>query len=365
MPVIPGQNTSTSPILQNIVNQLRTYPEFTPILGTSGYTQEPALQIANDVMQRILSEGMPWKWNRAYIPPFLTVALQQDYPTQITDIGWLEQGQRVDINNSTNNGNLAPKPFWDLNVVRDLSQTSGQNVPDSVCFVPNSLAYVGLWQPNTAYPCGYGVAQVPKSPIQQFIDANGNLLYIDSTNLGLNFAGSQGYTTSPIALPSNAPYGISGSTQPLAPEGATPGTLIQDNTVLWTVADPNGYAIRFSPLPALGGLEWLISPTYQVKPPTMPSLQSRISPIPPEYAYLFRQGMRAMLYDHAGSKKGPDAYAKWEEDLVVAVRGADRQQESYGLVPMDGIMGDDFNGISAGQINIGPGWPYGGSYPWG
>src|SRR5260221_358237 len=117
MPTLPGFSTSTSAVLQNIVNQMRAYPEVTPILGTSGYTQEPALSIANDLMQRILAEEMDWKWNRAYVPSILTVALQQDYVTQLTDIGWLENAMRLDINNSTNNGNLAPKPMFPMEVV--------------------------------------------------------------------------------------------------------------------------------------------------------------------------------------------------------------------------------------------------------
>lgn len=359
MPVLPGTSTSNSVGLQQLINEMRAYPEFIPVLGASGFTEYPALPIANELMQRILAENMPWKWNRAYVPSILTVALQQDYLTQITDIGWLEYAIRLDINNSTNNANLAPKPLFMMETVRDLLPTPAQSVPFNISFIPNSLATFGQWFPNTAYGCGYGVAQVPISPIQQFVDQNGNFLYIDSTVLGLNL-NSPGFTTTPIVLPSNSSYGVSGATQPFALSDATPGTTIQDGTVVWTVADPSGYAMRVSPLPAFSGIPWLLQPTYQRKPPTITKITgSTIAPIPPEFTYLFRQGFRAQLYEHSGSNKAEASYAKWEEDLVVAVRSGDRQQESFTMYPGESIMGGDGYG---GQIGIGAAWPFG-PYP--
>lgn len=358
MPTLPGSSTTNSLTLQKIVNQMRVYPEFTPILGTSGYTEEPMLTIGNDLMQRILAENMDWKWNRAYVPAILTVALQQDYVTQVMDIGWLENATRLDINNSTNNANMAPKPIQLMEAIRDQQQSSYQGIPFNVSFLPNSLAIMGQWYANTAYGCGYGVSQIPITPIQQFVDINGNILFIDSTVLKLNL-NSPGWNGTPVTLPSNSPYGVSGSVQPSAPPNSTAGTTVQDGTVIWTVADPNGYAIRVGPVPAFSGLAWLLTPVYQVKPPILTSLQNTISPIPPEFTYLFRQGTRAMLYDHAGSPKAASAYAKWEEDLVIAVRSADRQQEGFSMYPGQSIMGSD-DGYGQIGIGYGPAFPYGG-----
>lgn len=354
MPIITG-NQAYSPTIQQVVNELKANPEFFNLLGgAAGYSQYPALTMANEIMSRILAEGMPWKWNRGYIPPFITVSLQQDYVTQITDIGWLESGWIVDINNSTNNGNRAPKPIRSLEVVRDLGQTSTQNTPFQMSFIQNSLAFLGLWQPNTPYLQGYGVPQTPNSPIQQFQDDNGNLLYIDSTVLGLNIT-SPGYVGTNIPLPSNSPYGTSGSVQPAAAPNATPGTLVQDGSVIWTVADPNGYALRLSPVPALNGLCWLINPQYQLSPPNIPNLQTSLAPIPNNMIYLFRQGMRAMAKQFVGSKDSGTAYAEWEETLVKAVRAGDRQQEDNVMYPGQSIMdGNPYNNLTG----IGAAYPF-------
>jgi hypothetical protein len=356
MPVLPG-NSSTSPTLQQIAQQMKSNPDFYNVLGgTPGYTTEPFLTIANETMSRILAENMPWKWNRKIIPPFLTVSLQQDYCTQITDIGWLEDGWLVDINNSTSNANGAPKPIRPVETMRDLAQTSAQGVPFAVCFVPNNQAFMGLWQANTSYGCGYGVPQTPRTPIQQFLDVNGNILYIDSTNLGLNIE-SPGFVGPTITPPGFYPYGISGSTQPVAPPNATPGTMVPDNTVVWTVADPLGYALRVSPTPAINGLEWLVVLNYQVRPPQLLTLQATTFPIPNEMVYLFRAGVRAALYRENGNQQGTQMYADWEETLVKAVRAGDRQQEDNRMLPECGIMG----GFSpfTNPMQIGAGWPYG------
>ena len=268
MTVLSGNQNYTVTV-QHLGNQLRANPEFYNVLGgAAGWAQEPLLTLSNEIMSRILAENMPWKWNRHLIPPFLTVSLQQDYCTQITDVGWLENGWLVDINNSTSNSNGAPKPLRSLNVVRDMLWTSAQAVPFDVSFIPNYQASLGLWQASTAYSCGYGVSMTPKSPIQQFADVNGNILYIDSTNLGLNIE-SPGYTGTTLVPPGVFPYGVSGSTQPAAPPNATPGSMVQDGTVVWTVADPQGFALRVSPLPALNGLTWYVVVQYQSAPPNL------------------------------------------------------------------------------------------------
>lgn len=338
--------------LQYFVDAARAYPDLRPVLETAGWTQEVALSIGQDILEKILAQTLNWKWNRAYIPAFLTVALQQDYVTNITDMGWLEQGWKVDINNSSNPN--APKPLYAMEAVRDLELTAYQGVPFNISYIPNSLAQMGAWLPNTPYPCGYGQTMTPASPIQQFIDPSGNILFINSGALGLSI-NSPGYVNGPVSLPGYNPYGISGLTTPDAGPNAIAGTQIPDNTVTWTVADPNGYAIRCAPLPAFSGIVWFVQPVYQKKPIQLAGLSSVISPIPDELSYLFREGFMAMLMEHAGNKQAGAKYAKWEESLFTALRAGDRERDSAVFYPSDSIMGNhQWDNI----LPWGPSWPY-------
>ena len=354
MPVLIG-NQALAPTVQQIANQLKSLPELYNVLGgAAGWSTEPLITLSNEILCRILDENMPWKWNRAVFPAFLTVSLQQDYCTNITDLGWLENAWLVDINNSTSNSNGAPKPVRPMETVRDLVQTSVQNVPFQISFCYNNQAFMGLWQANTAYSCGYGVAQLPRSPIQQFVDVNGNILFIDSTQLGLNIE-SPGYTGTTIPLPTPNPYGVSGSVQPAASPNATPGSQVQDGSVIWTVADPWGYCFRVNPLPALNGLAWLVVGQYQILPPVLTTLQQRIDPIPYSMSYLFRAGLRAALRQFNGLPNAAQEYAEWEEVLVKSVRAADRQQEDNVLTPTTTIMSPNMGAY----LGVGPSQPFG------
>lgn len=339
--------------LQQIVNSIRAYPELTPVLGAGGWTQEPALTIANDVMQRFLAQSLNWKFNRANVPTFLSIALQQDYVTNVTNLGWLEQGWRIDINNTSAGGlTNAPKPIFTMETVRDLGQTSYQASPFNMSWVPNSLATMGRWIANTQYQSGYQQALTPATPIQQFIDANRNILFLNSNALGLNLQSPGFFGGASIPQPG---YGLSGTIQPAAPIGAVAGTTVPDNQLVWTVADPNGYTMRVAPLPAVSGLTWLIFAVYQKKPPILTSLQNTLAPIPDEFGYLFRQGFIAMAYRHADSRNAGDSYMKWEEDLMIALRSADREREDASFYPSESLMG---GGPYKYGMPVGPAWPF-------
>jgi hypothetical protein len=313
--------------ISDYINQIRAYPQVVPVLSQSPGT-EPALSIANDVIQIMLAQSLPWKFNRAAAQPFLTVALQQDYITSITDLAWIEQGWRIDINNTS-----IPKPVFSLEMVRDIQQVFWQSVPFQVSWIPNSLAVYGTWQKNTLYPTGLGSAQTPVSPIQQFIDINGNFLFV-SVN------------------------GTSGNSQPSLPAGSAAGTTVTDGGVTWTVADPNGIAFRTAPMPATSGIVWEMHPIYQKRPPVKTNLMQTISPIPDDFGYLFRQGLLAMCYVHAGSKQGPSAMAQWKEDLFTALKGSDRERDANTMVPTDGLMSGGMGSSYGGGNMVGPAYPY-------
>jgi hypothetical protein len=359
----PFNPNSSSTTIQRIVNYARAYPELAPIFPTSGWSQEPAVSIANDTMQKLLSEPLNWRWNKNIVPPFLTSSLQQDYITNITDIAWLENATIYDINNNVNNvvsgGPRAAKPSFTIEAVREILPNSMQGRTSQISFLPNSLAITGSWHASTSYPCSYGASMTPTSPIQQFWDDNGNLLHIDSSVLGLSLD-SPGYAGTTITLPDNSPYGVSGSVKPCAEVNAAPGTKVQDGTVIWTVADLNAFCLRVNPLPPVNGLAWLVAAQYQQKAPQIASLQQTIAPIPDSCAWMFRDLFIALLHVHVGSKMAPMRMQMAEEAIMKSRIAADREAESHCIVPSMGLTGGS---MGPGNLPlVGPGWPFGPTY---
>ena len=338
MPVLPNLVPPSSITLQSVVDYARSFSEVNPILPAGGYSFEPALTFANDVLQKVLSQGLNWRWNASYVPLFLTNSLQQDYVTNITDIGWLTSAFRIDINNNTNNGNQCPKPLFTLETNRDMGLTPYQGNPGQVCFIPNNQAAFGVWSANTLYPCSYGQPGSPVTPIQQIVDANSNILFLDSSVMKLSF-NVPGYNGSPLTLPTPNPYGISGSTAPVLPPASAPGTQITDGGVTWTVANPNGYCIRFAPLPPEGGFAWLMWIAYQRRAPRFTSLQQTISPVPDDLAYLFREGFLAKCLQHANSPRAAMQNQMWHEQIEQAIRAGEREEQAWSMYPDGGMTG--------------------------
>lgn len=353
MPILPNLQPPSSFTIQYAVDFVRaSSPEAAVIIPAAGFSSQPALTFANVVAQKILAQNMDWEWNSSYVPLFVTNCLQQDYVTNIKDIGYLTAAFAIDINNNTNTANQSPKPFYTMEVGKQLNPTAYMGQPQLVSFIQNNQANFGVWTPNTVIPCGYGIAAAPATPIQQFVDSNGNILYIDSTvlNLSINSPGFQ--TSNPPVLPTPNPYGTTGTTQPILPPASPAGQTILDGSVMWTVADPNACAIRLNPLPGIGGLCWLMQIVYQRKAPVYKSLQNSISPIPDDFVYLFLQGFKAMILMAAGSPSGNTEYQLWHESMQLAKESANRSQTEYGLVPSDGSFdGSGFLGFSIGAAN--------------
>jgi len=50
-----------------------------PLTGVGGVANQPALEICNNTLQRLLSAPYDWRFNRNAVPPFTTISGQQDY----------------------------------------------------------------------------------------------------------------------------------------------------------------------------------------------------------------------------------------------------------------------------------------------
>jgi hypothetical protein len=154
-------NSTSTYTVQNEVDKIRVFAEIEPIFNVGGYSTEPALTIATDVMTAICAVNFPHKWNDIALPDFYTNSWQQDYAlinpdgTSVMNVEWLERGVAFDINNTA-----IPKPWVVIECGRQLPQRTGTWFNSGTggggtggggglgfidCSFPNYSLYYGTW----------------------------------------------------------------------------------------------------------------------------------------------------------------------------------------------------------------------------
>jgi hypothetical protein len=329
--------------LLDVVDDTRRFSTLAPIFASGGSATQPAVTIANEVMQFIFSPTQPWKFNRFKLPIFYTNSYQQDYALLgLTNLGYLEHGFAVDINNSA-----IPKPLIPVEVVRDQEQSYSQYGTVAIASsLPNSQLYYGTWgaadtgnstlgnnpQAHQIITNPLGLPSQPANPITQIQDVNGNLLVLTT-------------------------YGTTGSSAPAAPANSLAGVTVTDGSVVWTVVSPTGQGIRINPLPSQTQTCWQVNLIGQARPPVFTSLGQTLSPITDDLSHMFTDGFRAYSYRYSPEAKVRAMFAGefqyWSNSINVARKSQTREKEEFGFYPSNSIMG------GGSSVDPGPAWPFG------
>lgn len=310
-----ANSTNSTFTVQMVSDYARVFPWTSPIVGLTGYKLQPALSFAQMVMQQIMAEPNPWKWNSANVPPFLTQPYQQDYPTSLPQntMGWLENATIIDINNTT-----MPPPQGLMTAVHKLMPTSAVDIPDEICWITNSTAILKSWPGNSQVyqnpliSAGGGPGNNPPCAI---LDPNGNIQIIYT------------YGTTVATGTPNWPNA-----------GAAAGVITNDGTVQWIVVDPNGVTMRLNALAQNGSNVYQILPAYQMKPPLLTSMSSTFAPIPDDLSYLIKQGFLCFCTKQENPKDFPAEYAQWKMDIQEAMGASDREYQEFGIYPSGSLQ---------------------------
>lgn len=353
--------------LQEIVDDAASLGDTSPALATGGYSDAPALSIANDVMLVMINGGAisqpyNWKWNRFNVMPFCTISYQQDYFVPgVVNLGWMESAWGVNINQTS-----IPKQKGPLEVRKDLLVTYDQTgSPDKISWQANDQMQRGTW------------GERPLGP------TTGNLTG-DTGGLGTNPSGLQNpgpnviYTnplgqiqnpinaTTCIADPNGTlwvltTFGTCGATQPTWPAANTvvyPTPALQnivattqtDGSCVWTAVNPKGQGLRLNPIPPQSGIVWQIQVVGQMRSPRFTKLAQTLEPIPDDFSNHFKQGFFAECYrrnpDPKIRSKYPMERQIWLETLDRAVRQSDREMDDVGFYPGTSVMDQNWQGYA-------------------
>lgn len=302
-----------------------------PTSQPGGYGTKLAMKMLNDTMSQIVAKRFNWKWNQAIAVPFYTNSYQQDYPQiGLTDIGWLENADRVDINNTS-----FPKPLRQMTVVRGLPRTSDSFVPsDQICWLYNKELSYGTWPGVNKTFNPLVTSQVQQNPIMSMIDANGNRLILTT-------------------------FGITGASAPVLPAASLEGVTVVDGSCVWTVVSGESQGFRVYPLPGATGPVWQITPYYQVKLVLLPTLQAAINPIPDEYSQTFQEGFEIACKRSSANPQdraeGDKNLPLWFKAMMDAAKQGDKEKDAYAMLPATSPVDDGWGRVRNPQD---PSQPY-------
>lgn len=337
--------------VQQVVNLASTHIELLPVAGVGGYTNEPALSLANDVLQTIMAStyempngevlSLDWKWNRAEMPMFVTSPNRQDYlfaGATFFGLGGDACGAGIDL--ATNNALTISGSTVTIKLLEPYCGAVGD-----VCYILGTGSnYDSVFTANGANNAGF----------------SGNTYTI--TNLS-----TDGKTvTATITGTASGTSGSAGINDFGWLAGATIIGIGNGGPILPTrhveaVRDiqPYGYAnipekvcvlqdlgtgvlkIRFYPV--VGTTVWGVNLVYQKKAVLLTSLSSTWSPIPDEVSYLVRQGFLAKAYRYVDSKRSEIEETKFSNTMRKALGADERETPDVGLYPAEGIQTMDYN----------------------
>ena len=349
--------------LQSLVDDAQSFGDLAPALSAGGFSDAPALSIANDVMTAMLlggPNGQPfnWKWNRFNLPKFYTISWQQDYFIPgLVNLAWIESAWASQINLTS-----TPKYIQQVEVKKDLFVDWLQTgYPGKICWLPNDFCTVGQWGqstlvnpigltqpgPGVVYTNPQGANITPINPCTVINDTYGNLWTLTQY-------GTCGQIN-PFTNNLNPTF-------PTPQNPSIPSTVVQDGTVQWTAINPKGQGIRIDPLPPQSGLVWQIQVVGQMRVPYFTKLTQTLEPVPDDYYPYFKQGFFAQCFRRSPDPKVRAKFAEewnlWLKALENAIIQANRETDDMGFYPGTGVMDTGWGA----QIYPNPAQPFG---PWG
>lgn len=163
--------------LQDVARWAGTFTRLQPIVGVGGYQQEPALTIANNVIQEMITAPFNWPFNSVDSNPFLTEYCPdntcdniQDYLITNTEIQWIENATWTQ-----NNSTAQPKPVDIIKVVQNIQKTNLLGQPEKLCkrAETDQGVIIRLWPvPAKSNQWSIQFTYQRKAPIKQSLQDN-------------------------------------------------------------------------------------------------------------------------------------------------------------------------------------------------
>lgn len=326
--------------VQNVLNFAATHTELVPLAGVGGYTNEPALSLANDVLSELLMGGsllagkelgpFPWRCNRAWTNLFVTSYGKNDYlwagASAFTIAGSLT-GAAIDL--KSNNGitvaagvvtvnTLEPHNF----VVGDVVYMTGNtDAPYNSTFTagPQNSQWSNGWTITAVTSKSFSFAAGVGQTIASGAPGITNMGWIETFTF---------VQMTDVSFPQFIRYGLAVRTlPPFSRVGSFP-----DRLALLQDLGTGVIKLRVQPLP--GNTPLGITIVYQAQAPVLTALSANWGPFPDEYSAMIRQAFLARCYRFIDSRRS-EVESQKAEAMILAARARDDAEESEDYITPD------------------------------
>ncbi len=313
-------------IINDVALVASQHVKLTILFGVGGIQDQPALTIANNVLQQILSPKYNWKFNRNEMTMLVTQQFKQDYLFAGATAFVLQNGANatganwggVGIDLASNNAITESGTTVTVNTLEVHPFLVGQ----TVYITGTGSAYDSSYTlSNGVFSGGWTITAVPTTKSFQFTH----------TSSGLGTSGAPGITN----------YGWLESGSLLDVQNtSTPQSIDDDVMTVRTlepesrIGTPNRFAviqdlgtgvlkIRCSPCP--GTYEVGINLVYQAKAPKLTALTNTWAPIPDDMSSVYFQGFLADAYRFVDKATYLQEFQRFEQDIVRALGNKDSE----------------------------------------
>lgn len=319
--------------VQQVINFASTHTELMPLTGVGGYTNEPGRSLANDTLNEILGQEIPWKFNRKEMNALALQRGKQDYLFAGASLFVLTDGFGVGIDLATNNALTISGATVTIKTLEQYGGAvgdvcyitgTGSNYDSTLSKTPNSTSWGG---------CTYTITNISGLTLTATVSGG--------TPSGVS--GAPGITdfqwlesgTLVDASNTNSPQIVRfvKAVRELQPTSVV--YIPQKVAVMQDQPSAGVLKVRVSPVP--GATPYLLSNVYQAKPPVISSGATLSSttwtPIPDEYQNIVRQMFLAMAYRYLGSPKEVVEYQKAQQLMTRSTGRDDREQSDEFITP--------------------------------
>ena len=327
--------------LRDVIDFTRTRVRLVQLSGVGGVPNQPALDICNDVLQTLLSSPSNWKFNKGEVPPFTTVANQQDYWVSGCSARVGPPGSSVLKASVSLNAMLADPPGL-VPVAGGVLANYDHFAPDGVrgkgtshqppVFAVNDTVTI-MGAGNGAYNGDFTIVDVPS--LTSFV------YNLDPTGLepdggqGINSWGwmehatLEDYFSTAWVKPVRDIEVVYGLNQESIVQPPYKVAMQFEKVLQCGDHAMSELLIRFFPCPS--SQIWRALLFYQKKAPPKTSLDDNWAPWPDDLAYVIRSGVYAKALDHAEDPRAVGADQKWQADIARAlgIKQQELRHEAY------------------------------------